>query len=79
MTGPTLVSTISPIASKLAVVSVKITIVTIHMDKMAGHSNTGMPKPKILGNASHGPSTTLEKSANPNTKAKAAPKTIDVC
>ena len=73
----TWVSTISPIASKLAVVSVKITIVTILMVKIAGHSNTGIPKPKILGNAIHAPSLTLEKSAKPNANAAIAPQKME--
>ncbi|GAB3256837.1 hypothetical protein GCM10027562_19340 [Arthrobacter pigmenti] len=70
-----LVPAISPTARISAVVSVRITSITMDMEMMAAMSNTGAPKANGCGKANTGPSDTLEKSAMPNRTAIRVPRT----
>ncbi|CPU65191.1 Uncharacterised protein [Mycobacteroides abscessus] len=72
----TLVPTISPTAMMSAVVSVRVTRMTMSMEMIAAISNVGAPKPRNDGNAATGPSPTPEKSALPSARAMSVPTTI---
>ncbi|MCY1266441.1 hypothetical protein D9M70_148510 [compost metagenome] len=61
----TFVPMISPTARMSAEVSTRVTRITMHMEMMAATWKVGMPKWKISGMASIGPSVTLEKSVMP--------------
>ena len=72
----TSVSTISPTARMSAVVSVRMTSVTISIEMMAGSSKVGQPKAKGAGKAKIGPLPMPEKSAMPVKTAISVPMTM---
>ncbi len=72
----TLVSMISPTARMSAEVSTRVTMITMHIEMIAATWKVGMPKWNGVGNATSGPSVTLEKSAMPRNTAMTVPMTI---
>ena len=73
----TLVPTISLTARMSAVVSVRVTRITMSIEMMLAISKVGIPNPKICGRAKMSPSPTLLKSALPRKIATIVPSTIE--
>src|SRR5689334_8358818 len=72
----TLVPMISPTARISAEVSTRVTMITMHIDRIAAKWKVGMPKWNGAGKPNIGPWVTDEKSAMPRNTAMTVPMTI---
>ena len=72
----TFVLTISPTAMMSAVVSAKVTMMTMNIEMIAAAEKVGMPNANGSGNAKMPRSRTFEKSAQPKIRQTTVPTTI---